>query len=155
MAELEIGQDAPPFELPTDGSATIKLADLRGKFVVLFFYPKDDTAACTAEAIDFSRLKSHFARAGAAVIGISPDSPKRHAKFTAKHGLTVNLAADEKREVIDAYGVWAEKTMFGVTYMGVVRTTFLISPQGKIITIWRKVKVGGHAAEVLAAVKAA
>ena len=154
MTELSPGQDAPQFELPRDGGGTLTLSALRGKAVVLYFYPKDDTSGCTAEAIDFSALKPDFAKAGAVVIGMSPDSAKKHDKFKAKHGLSVDLVADEERKAIEAYGVWAEKSMYGRKYMGVERTTFLIDSDGKIARIWPKVKVPGHAAEVLEAVRA-
>jgi peroxiredoxin Q/BCP len=154
MTELSPGQDAPQFELPRDGGGTLTLSALRGKAVVLYFYPKDDTSGCTAEAIDFSALKPDFEKAGAVVIGMSPDSAKKHDKFKAKHGLSVDLVADEERKAIEAYGVWAEKSMYGRKYMGVERTTFLIDRDGKIARIWPKVKVPGHAAEVLEAVRA-
>ncbi|MEP9389330.1 peroxiredoxin [Mesorhizobium sp. KR9-304] len=153
MAELTPGDDAPRFSLPADGGGKVRLTDLRGKIVVLFFYPQDDTETCTAEAIDFSRLDAEFKEAGAVVIGVSPDSPKKHEKFKSKHGLAMPLVADEAREAIEAYGVWAEKTMFGRKYMGVVRSTFLIDRAGKIAAIWRKVRVPDHANEVLAAAK--
>ena len=154
MAELAIGNAAPQFELPSDGGGIIRLAELRGKIVVLFFYPQDNTETCTAEAIDFSALKPDFDRAGAVIIGVSPDTAKKHEKFKAKYGLAMQLAADEAREAIDAYGVWGEKTLFGRKYMGVVRSTFLIDRLGKIARIWSKVRVPGHANEVLEAVKA-
>ena len=154
MAVLAVGDKAPHFTLPVDGGGTVRLTELQGKIVVLFFYPQDDTAGCTAEAIDFTRLHGDFEKAGAIVIGVSPDSLKKHEKFKTKHGLAVPLAADEGRETIDAYGVWAEKTMFGRKYMGVVRSTFLIDRQGRIARIWRKVRVPGHAEEVLEAAKA-
>jgi thioredoxin-dependent peroxiredoxin len=154
MTELSPGQDAPQFELPRDGGGTLTLSALRGKAVVLYFYPKDDTSGCTAEAIDFSALKADFEKAGAVVIGMSPDSAKKHDKFKAKHSLSVDLVADEERKAIEAYGVWAEKSMYGRKYMGVERTTFLIDRDGKIARIWPKVKVPGHAAEVLEAVRA-
>jgi peroxiredoxin Q/BCP len=152
MTELSPGQDAPQFELPRDGGGKLTLSALRGKAVVLYFYPKDDTSGCTAEAIDFSAFKPDFEKAGAVVIGMSPDSAKKHDKFKAKHGLLIDLVADEERKAIEAYGVWAEKSMYGRKYMGVERTTFLIDRDGKIARIWPKVKVPGHAAEVLAAV---
>jgi peroxiredoxin Q/BCP len=154
MTELSPGQDAPQFELPRDGGGKLTLSALRGKAVVLYFYPKDDTSGCTAEAIDFSAFKPDFEKAGAVVIGMSPDSAKKHDKFKAKHGLSIDLVADEERKAIEAYGVWAEKSMYGRKYMGVERTTFLIDRDGKIARIWPKVKVPGHAAEVLAAVRA-
>jgi thioredoxin-dependent peroxiredoxin len=154
MAELTPGEDAPQFSLPADGGGTVRLTELRGKIVVLFFYPQDNTETCTAEAIAFSKFQDAFAKAGVAVIGISPDSLKKHANFRKKHGLTTPLAADESREAIEAYGVWGEKTMFGRKYMGVIRSTFLIDREGKIARIWRKVRVAGHAEEVLEAAKA-
>ena len=154
MAELTPGDDAPLFSLPADGGGTVRLTELRGKIVVLFFYPQDNTETCTAEAIDFSRLNAEFKKAGAIVIGVSPDSLKKHEKFKSKHALAMPLIADEAREAIDAYGVWAEKTMFGRKYMGVVRSTFLIDRAGKIAAIWRKVRVSGHAEEVLESAKA-
>lgn len=154
MAELTPGDAAPQYSLPADGSGKVRLTELRGKIVVLFFYPQDNTQTCTIEAIDFSKLHDAFREAGAVVIGISPDSLKKHANFRKKHGLTTPLAADESREAIEAYGVWGEKTMFGRKYMGVVRSTFLIDRDGKIARIWRKVRVPGHAEEVLEAAKA-
>jgi thioredoxin-dependent peroxiredoxin len=154
MAELAIGQTAPQFELPRDGGGTLSLASLKGKSVVLYFYPKDDTSGCTAEAIDFSGLKADFEKAGAVVIGISPDSVKSHTKFKSKHDLAVDLVADEERKTLEAYGVWVEKSMYGRKYMGVERSTFLIAPDGSIARIWKKVKVPGHAKEVLEAVRA-
>ena len=120
MAELSPGDEAPHFSLPADGGGTVRLTELRGKIVVLFFYPQDNTETCTAEAIDFSRSSTpDFKKAGAVVIGVSPDSPKKHDKFKSKHGLAMPLVADEAREAIEAYGVWGEKTMFGRKYMGV------------------------------------
>ncbi|MCX7304670.1 MAG: peroxiredoxin [Hyphomicrobiales bacterium] len=154
MTELTVGDHAPRFSLPTDGGGTVRLAELSGKIVVLFFYPQDDTETCTAEAIDFSRLEAAFDKAGAVVIGISPDSPKKHDKFKQKHALAMILAADESRQAIDGYGVWAQKSMFGRKYMGVVRSTFLIDREGRIAGIWRKVRVPGHAEAVLAAAAA-
>lgn len=153
MALPEIGQDAPDFELPSDGGRTIALSSLKGKAVVLYFYPKDDTSGCTTEAVDFSTLKADFEKAGAMVVGISPDSAKSHDKFKAKHGLTVALAADEEKNTLEAYGVWVEKSMYGKKYMGVERTTILVGPDGKVRRVWPKVKVPGHAKDVLEAVK--
>lgn len=154
MAELSTGQDAPEFDLPRDGGGNLSLSELRGKKVVLYFYPKDDTSGCTTEAIDFSRLKPDFESAGAVVVGMSPDSVKSHDKFKSKHDLSVELASDEERKTLEAYGVWVEKSMYGRKYMGVERSTFLIGPDGKIARIWRKVKVPGHANEVLEAARA-
>ena len=153
MAGLGQGDVAPEFELPRDGGGSISLAALRGKPIVLFFYPKDDTKACTEEAIAFSALQKEFQEAGIALVGISPDSAKSHDRFTQKHGLTVALGADEDKAAANAYGVWVEKSMYGRKYMGVERTTFLIDRQGVISRVWEKVKVPGHADEVLAAAK--
>lgn len=154
MADLDVGDPAPQFDLPRDGGESIRLADFSGKPVVLYFYPQDDTPGCTTEAIDFSRLKAEFEKAGAAVIGLSPDTVKKHDKFKTKHGLTVDLASDPERRVIEAYQLWVEKTMYGRKYMGVERATFLIGTDGKIARIWRNVKVKGHAEDVLQAVRA-
>jgi len=151
--ELSEGDPAPDFELAADGGRAVRLADLRGKAVVLYFYPKDDTSGCTAEAKAFSELKDKFAAAGAVVVGVSPDSAAAHDKFKAKHALEVALASDPERSAIDAYGIWKEKSMYGRKYFGVERSTFLIDGNGRIAKIWRKVKVPGHAEEALAAVK--
>ena len=155
MSEIGQGDIAPRFEVPLEGGATFRLADHVGRLVVLFFYPKDDTSGCTAEALEFSALAPGFAAAGAVLLGISPDSAKSHAKFRAKHGLSMPLGADEAHGAIDAYGVWKEKSMYGRKYMGVERSTFLLGGDGRILHAWRKVSVPGHASEVLAAVKAA
>ena len=152
--ELEAGDKAPAFKLPGDGGSEISLKDFKGKTLVLYFYPKDDTSGCTKEAIAFSEEAKHFAAAGAAIVGISKDSPASHDKFKKKYGLKMALAADEETKVADAYGVWVEKSMYGRRYMGMERATFLIDDKGNIRRIWRKVKVAGHAEEVLAAVKA-
>lgn len=148
------GSAAPDFTLATGGGETVTLSGLAGKPVVVYFYPKDDTPGCTKEAIGFSCLKQEFDAIGATVIGISPDSAKSHEKFKTKHELAITLGADEERKVIEAYGVWVEKSMYGKAYMGVDRSTFLIGPDGKVAKVWRKVKVPGHAEEVLAAAKA-
>jgi peroxiredoxin Q/BCP len=153
MTDLTIGGTAPDFTLPRNGEGTVTLSKLQGKAVILYFYPKDDTSGCTAEAIDFSALGGEFEATNAVVIGISPDSVKSHDKFAAKHALSVMLAADEEKKVVEAYGVWKEKSMYGKKYMGVERTTFLIAPDGKIAEVWNKVKVAGHAQAVLEAVK--
>jgi thioredoxin-dependent peroxiredoxin len=147
------GELAPDFSLPNDAGNVRALSELRGKEVVLFFYPKDDTTACTTEAQDFSRLKGAFEAAGAVLIGMSPDSAKKHAKFRDKQRLSVELLADETTETLQAYGVWAEKSMYGRKYMGVIRTTLLINRNGRIARIWDKVSVTGHAEEVLEAVR--
>ncbi len=154
MAGLTVGDKAPDFDLPADGNSHVRLEDFRGSPLVLYFYPKDDTSGCTAEAIAFTALADDFRAAGATVLGISPDSCADHDAFKAKHGLTVRLAADEDKTVLQRYGVWAEKSMYGRTFMGVERTTFLIAPDGAIARIWHKVKVPGHAEAVLDAVKA-
>lgn len=150
MTELTEGQPAPGFELDGDGGETIRLADFSGHPVVVYFYPKDDTPGCTKEAIAFSGLSSEFAEKGITVIGISPDTAAKHDKFKAKHDLSVRLAADPETATCQAYGVWVEKSMYGKTYMGVDRSTFLINSSGRIARIWRKVKVPGHAEAVLA-----
>ena len=150
---VEVGEKAPDFDLATD-DGRIRLAQLRGKPVVVYFYPKDDTSGCTTEARDFTALYPEFQAAGAEVIGISPDSAASHGKFRRKHDLAVQLAADEDKAVAEAYGVWVEKSMYGRKYMGVERTTLLIGADGRIVNVWRKVKVPGHAAAVLEAVHA-
>ncbi len=152
--DLVEGEPAPDFELATDGGGRAHLKDLKGKPVVVYFYPKDDTSGCTAEAIAFNGLRGKFAAAGATVVGVSPDSAAAHDKFKAKHDLKIALASDPERSAIEAYGVWKEKSMYGRKYFGVERSTFLIDRDGRIARIWRKVKVPGHADEVLAAVKA-
>jgi thioredoxin-dependent peroxiredoxin len=154
VKELVEGDMAPNFELPTDGGGRTQLQALKGKQVVIYFYPKDDTSGCTAQAIDFNGLGAKFAAAGATVIGISPDSAASHDKFKRKHDLEIALAADPERSAIEAYGVWKEKSMYGRKYFGVERSTFLVDRIGRIAKIWRKVKVPGHADEVLAATKA-
>ncbi|ODS52216.1 MAG: peroxiredoxin [Agrobacterium sp. SCN 61-19] len=154
MTDLTAGDMAPDFSLPRNGGGTVSLFDFAGKPVILYFYPKDDTSGCTTEAVDFSGLKEEFAKLGATVIGVSPDSVKSHDKFAAKHNLSVVLAADEEHQALEAYGVWKEKSMYGKTYMGVERSTFLIDKSGKIAEVWRKVKVPGHAEAVLKATQA-
>jgi peroxiredoxin Q/BCP len=151
---LDAGDPPPDFDLPTDGGGKASLSALKGKKVVLYFYPKDDTSGCTAEAIAFNGLREKFKAAGAVLLGVSPDSAASHDKFKKKHDLKFALAADENKTMLEAYGVWREKSMYGRKYMGVERTTFLIGADGKIAKIWRKVKVPGHADEVLAAAKA-
>jgi thioredoxin-dependent peroxiredoxin len=151
---LEPGDKAPDFTLPGAGGATISLSALKGKKVVLYFYPKDDTTGCTAEAIAFSKDAKAFRAAGAVVLGISKDKPASHDKFRTKYDLNLELASDEETKVAAAYGVWVEKSMYGRRYMGMERATFLIDAKGAIRNVWRKVKVPGHSAEVLAAAKA-
>ena len=151
---LAAGMKAPAFKLPRDGGGHVSLADYKGQTLVLYFYPKADTPGCTKEAIDFSRLTGAFAKAGAAVLGVSADPVKAQDKFKTKHNLKIALGSDETHAMLEDYGVWAEKSMWGRTYMGVLRNTYLIGPDGKIAQIWEKVRVAGHADEVLAAVKA-
>jgi peroxiredoxin Q/BCP len=152
--ELKTGDKAPNFTLPADGGGKVSLAELKGKSVVLYFYPKDDTSGCTAEAIAFSKDSKAFKAAGAVVVGVSKDSAASHDKFKAKYDLSVTLVADEQTKTAEAYGVWVEKSMYGRRYMGMERATFLIDGKGVIRHIWRKVKVPGHSADVLAAAKA-
>jgi peroxiredoxin Q/BCP len=147
------GSKAPDFSLETDGGGKFRLGDLKGSSVVLYVYPKDDTSGCTVEALAFSALKKKFEAAGATVIGVSPDAVKSHDKFKAKHDLSITLAADPDKKMLERYGVWVEKSMYGRKYMGAERSTFLIDPEGKVARVWRKVKVPGHADEVLAAAK--
>lgn len=151
---LGIGDKAPDFNLPDAQGKLVSLSDLNGKKVVLYFYPKDDTSGCTVEAKDFSSMVGEFEKAGAIVIGMSPDSAKSHGKFIGKHDLKVGLLADEDKMTLQAYGVWVEKSMYGRKYMGVERSTFLIGQDGRIENVWRNVKVPGHAKEVLQAAKA-
>lgn len=151
---LNPGDIAPGFSLPRDGGGTVALADHAGRPVVIYFYPKDDTPGCTTEALDFTRLAADFAAAGATVIGISKDSVAAHDKFCRKHGLGITLASDAEGDTCERYGVWGEKSMYGRTYMGIERATFLIGADGRIARVWPKVKVAGHAEEVLAAVRA-
>jgi peroxiredoxin Q/BCP len=152
-APLQPGSLAPAFDLPTDGGGRIRLDDLRGRKTVLYFYPKDDTSGCTKEAIDFTGAANAFAGTGATVVGVSKDSAASHDKFKAKHQLNVVLAADVEGEVIKKYGAWVQKNMYGRTYMGIDRSTYLIGPDGLIRRVWRKVKVPGHVDEVLKAVR--
>lgn len=150
---LEVGDKAPDFSLPLDDGTSLRLSGLKGKVVVLYFYPKDDTSGCTAEAKDFTALAQDFAASGARVIGISPDSVAKHVAFKTKYGLAVGLAADEDHAICEAYGVWVEKSMYGRKYMGVERSTFLVDGKGRLAAIWKKVKVPGHASAVLATVQ--
>jgi len=151
--ELGPGMKAPAFTLPRDGGGTISLADFAGRKLVLYFYPRADTPGCTKEAIDFSRLKAGFGKAGAEVLGVSADPMPAQNKFKAKHKLSIALASDEKHRMLEAYGVWQEKSMYGRKFMGIARATFLIGPDGRIAQIWPKVSVAGHAEDVLAAAK--
>jgi peroxiredoxin Q/BCP len=151
---LNVGDEAPAFSLPGHDGGRIDLAALSGRKVVLFFYPKADTTACTQEAIDFTALAADFAAAGAAVVGISRDPVKALDRFATKRSLGVMLGSDEDGRVVEAYGVWVEKSMYGKSYMGIERTTVLIDAAGRVVRIWPKVKVKGHAAEVLEAARA-
>ncbi len=144
---------APAFHLPRDGGASVSLADFAGQKLVLFFYPRADTPGCTREAIDFTRLKADFADSGTAVLGISADTLKAQESFRNKHQLSIPLISDEKHEMLQAYGAWGEKSMYGRTFLGIIRTTVLIDTQGQIAKIWRNVRVDGHADEVLAAAR--
>lgn len=146
------GDDFPEFEMETPDGGTVTKADLSGKKAVIFFYPKDNTPGCTTEAKDFSALKSAFDKADVSLLGVSKDSAKKHQNFIAKHDLTVDLATDAADGGLsDELGVWTEKQMYGKTYMGMVRSTFLIGADGRILRVWPKVKVKGHAEEVLEA----
>ena len=148
------GQTAPDFTLPRDGGGEVTLSSLYPKKVVLYFYPKDDTSGCTKEAQGFTEAKAAFEAAGAVVVGVSKDTAQKHDKFIAKYDLDVILASDAEGDVCERYGVWAEKSMYGKTYMGIERSTFLIGGDGTVLKEWRKVKVPGHVDEVLEAVKA-
>ena len=151
---VEVGDKAPDFTLPADGGGEVSLKALKGKPVVLYFYPKDDTSGCTAEACAFRDTLPDFSKVKAQVIGISRDSVASHDKFKQKYKLPFPLASDADGKVCEAYGVWVEKSMYGRKYMGIERATFLIDKEGRVARVWRKVKVPGHAEEVLAAVKA-
>lgn len=151
---VEVGGKAPAFDMPTDGGGNISLADLKGKPVVLYFYPKDDTPGCTKEACAFRDQMPDFSKVDAAIVGVSKDSVAKHDKFKAKYELNFALGSDEDGTVCEDYGVWVEKNMYGRKYMGIERATFLIDANGKIANIWRKVKVPGHADAVLEAVQA-
>ena len=148
------GEKAPKFKLPKAGGGNVSLADFKGRILVLYFYPRADTPGCTKEAIEFSRHAKAFDKAGAAILGVSGDSVTAIERFGTKHKLTIGLATDESHDMLEAYGVWAEKSMYGRTFLGVVRATFLIAADGRIARVWPKVKVPGHAEEVLAAVQA-
>jgi peroxiredoxin Q/BCP len=148
------GAKAPGFQLPRDGGDIVSLADYAGKKLVLFFYPRADTPGCTREAIDFTRLKAAFAETGAEVLGISADTLKAQESFRNKHALSIPLISDEQHEMLEAYDAWGEKSMYGRTFLGILRTTVLIGADGRISRIWRNVRVDGHADEVLAAAQA-
>jgi peroxiredoxin Q/BCP len=150
-----VGDMMPDIAMTTPDGGSVKPSDFKGKKLVIFFYPKDDTPGCTTENKDFSAMKSEFDAAGVALLGVSKDTPAKHQKFIAKHGLTAALASDaEEGGLSDALGVWAEKQMYGKTYMGMVRSTYLVDGEGRIAQVWDKVKVKGHAEDVLAAAQA-
>lgn len=148
-----VGHDAPDFALPADDGQVVRLSDYRGQRVVLYFYPKDDTPGCTNQAKGFSEAAAEFDAAGVVVIGVSKDSIASHKRFRAKHDLTIHLGSDAEGKALEAYGAWVEKSMYGRTYMGIERSTFLIDANGVVRKIWRKVKVPGHVAAVLAEAK--
>jgi thioredoxin-dependent peroxiredoxin len=152
--ELTEGDKAPAFALPRDGGGSVSLKDFKGKKLVVYFYPKADTPGCTKESIDFSKLKGEFLKTDTEVLGVSADPVTAQDKFKKKHKLDVALLSDETHKMLDAYGVWGKKSLYGRSFMGIVRTTFLIGADGRIARIWPKVKVDGHAAEVLKAAKA-
>jgi peroxiredoxin Q/BCP len=151
--KIAAGAKAPNFELPCDGGGEVSLSDYKGRKLVLYFFPKAGTSGCTVEAKDFSKLALAFARAGAAIVGISADPVAKLAKFKAKHDLQILLLSDEGHVALNAYGVWAKKILYGRSYMGILRNTYLIGPNGKVARVWEKVRVAGHAAEVLEAAK--
>lgn len=153
MEKPAIGTPAPDFKLPGDGGSQLSLADLRGRKIVLYFYPKDSTPGCTKQAIAFNDLRDQFLQADTMIIGVSADSPKSHDKFKGKHELQFPLLSDETKETLEKYGVWVEKSLYGRRYMGIERSTFLIDREGHIARIWEKVSVPGHAEEVLEAAK--
>jgi peroxiredoxin Q/BCP len=150
---LAAGQAAPEFDLPADGGGRVRLADFKGRPLVVYFYPKDDTPGCTKEAQDFTAAAPEFAAAGVAVVGVSKDGVASHDSFKAKYGLPFALASDESGSTVEAYGSWVEKSMYGRSYMGIDRSTFLIDGTGTVRRVWRTVKVPGHVEEVLAAAK--
>ncbi|MBV8745825.1 MAG: peroxiredoxin [Xanthobacteraceae bacterium] len=153
-AKLVEGAKAPAFKLPTDEGGTVTLSDFKGKNLVLFFYPKANTSGCTKEAIAFSALKTSFTKANTAILGVSADPVKAQDAFKKKHDLKTALASDETHQMLESYGVWGEKSMYGRKFQGITRTTVLIGPDGRVVHIWPKVKVDGHAEEVLAAARA-
>jgi len=150
---LEVGDSVPDFTLPTDDGSDVSLKDFRGSKLVIYFYPKDNTPGCTNEAIGFSKLAEAFKKAETEIIGISKDSVKKHRNFRNKHDLTIRLASDAEGDVCERFGVWQEKSMYGRRFMGITRATFLVDREGRIARIWPKVKVNGHAEEVLEAAR--
>ena len=153
-SKVTVGSKAPSFTLAYDGGSKVSLSDFKGQKLVLYFYPKADTSGCTREAMDFSRLKAAFTKAGTAILGVSADPVPKLDKFKTKHSLKVALGSDETHGMLEAYGVWAEKSLYGRKYMGILRNTYLIGPDGKVAEVWEKVKVDGHAEKVLATAKA-
>ena len=147
---ISIGDNAPQFTLSTNGGGQFSLADAAGKYLILYFYPKDDTPSCTKEAIGFSEESAALDAQNAMVVGVSRDTVEKHDKFVSNYGLRIPLISDEEGSLCEAFGTWVEKSMYGKTYMGIERATFLISPDGKVLHMWRKVKVPGHVEEVLA-----
>jgi len=152
-SKIAVGAKAPSFKLPRDGGGEVSLSEFHGQKLVLYFYPKADTSGCTREAVDFTKLLGTFTKAGTAVLGVSADPVVRQDKFKAKHKLKIALGSDETHKMLEAYGVWAEKSLYGRKYMGILRNTYLIGPDGRIARIWEKVKVDGHAQEVLEAAR--
>jgi peroxiredoxin Q/BCP len=152
-AVLAEGEKAPAFRLPRDGGGVAALSDYAGKKLVLFFYPRADTPGCTKEAIDFTRLSGAFAEAGTAVLGISADPPKAQERFRDKHALAIPLISDETHAMLEAYGAWGEKSLYGKKFVGIIRTTILVGADGRVARIWRNVRVDGHADAVLAAAR--
>ena len=150
---LKVGEKAPNFDLPNQDGKNVKLGDFAGKWLVVYFYPRADTPGCTVEAIEFTELKKDFGKNGASILGVSPDNEKKHCKFIDKHKLEIELLADESSTMLSDYGVWQEKSMYGKTYMGVVRTTYLIDPERSVAEAWTKVKARGHAEIVLERLK--
>lgn len=153
MSQLQVGDMAPDFTLPGDNGEDIRLSNYRGQNVILYFYPRDDTPGCTKEAIGFTEAKTELEALNAVVIGMSKDTPAKHDKFIAKHELDFRLASDEAGDVLEDYGVWVEKKNYGKTYMGIVRSTFLIGSDGNILQVWPKVRVKGHVEAVVEAVR--
>lgn len=153
MSNISTGSSAPQFSMPTNGGGTVSLDDYKGHYLVLYFYPKDNTPGCTTEALDFTAQKSAFAALNADILGVSRDSVTKHENFIAKHDLGITLGADIEGKVTEDYGVWGEKKLYGKTYMGIERATFLIDPDGQIAQVWRKVRVKGHVEAVLEALR--
>jgi len=151
--ELKVGQKAPAFSLPRDGGGSVSLAEFKGRKLVIYFYPRADTPGCTRESIAFSQLRAEFAKAGTDILGVSADPVKAQEAFKKKHDLSVGLLSDETHRMLEAYGAWGKKSMYGKSFTGVLRSTVLIGPDGRIAHIWPKVRVEGHAAEVLQAAK--